>query len=433
MKALIKHLNAKPGYAKIFMWGRLIAISGSAQVLVQVLGFVSGIIVIRLLPTKEYALYTLANTMLGTLALLADGGVSAGVMAQGGKHWQNRQKLGEVIATGLHLRRKFAIGSLIISVPALGYLLILHGASWLMCILIIASIIPAFYAALSDNILEIGPKLRQDIIPLQKNLIAANVGRLLMITLTLFIFPWTFVAVLGNGIPRIWANIRLRKIAGRYADLDQHPNPLIQKEILVTVRRILPGAIYYCVSGQITIWIISIVGSTSSVAQVGALGRLAMLIGLFGVLFGTLVVPRFSRLAANPTKILKNYIFIQIALLALCAVIMACSFLFTKQMLWLLGKNYADLKNEIILSIAGSCLALIVTASFSINTSRGWTLSPLISIPVSILAIACGAYFINVATIKGILWLNIFVGAVEVLMYVFYGLFKIFKLPGAVA
>jgi len=425
MKAPVKSFYSKPSYTKLFAWGKLIAISGSAQVLVQILGFISGIIVIRLLPTKEYALYTLANTMLGTLSLLADGGISTGVMAQGGKYWQNREKLGTVISTGLHLRRKFALGSLLISIPVLGYLLILHGATVTMCILIIASIIPAFYAALSDNILEIGPKLRQDIMPLQKNLIAANIGRLLMITSTLFIFPWTFVAILGNGIPRIWANIKLRKISDAYADLTQ---PAVQKEILFIVRRMLPGAIYYCVSGQITIWIISIFGSTASVAQVGALGRLAMLIGVFGVLFSTLVVPRFSRLANNASAIFKNYLLIQIGLVGLCIILLLFSVMFTTQMLWLLGNNYANLKNEIILSIAGSCLALIVTASFSLNTSRGWTLTPFVSIPVSVGAIAFGAYFINVSTIKGILLLNIFVSTIEAVMYGAYGFLKISKL-----
>ncbi len=69
----------------MYGWGKLISVTGSAQVLIQALGFISGIIIIRLLPTEEYAFYTLANTMLGTMNILSDAGVSTGVMAQGGK------------------------------------------------------------------------------------------------------------------------------------------------------------------------------------------------------------------------------------------------------------------------------------------------------------------------------------------------------------
>lgn len=85
----------------------MIFITGGAQVLVQLTGLISGILIIRLLPTNEYAFYTLANTMLGTLAVLAGGGISTGGMSEGGKVWRDKARLGGVLATGLKLRRKF--------------------------------------------------------------------------------------------------------------------------------------------------------------------------------------------------------------------------------------------------------------------------------------------------------------------------------------
>src|SRR5438270_1038562 len=108
-------------YTRAIEWGKLIALTGSAQILVQGLGFICGIFIIRMLPTKEYALYTLANTMLGTMTILADGGIATGVMFRGGRVWNDRQKLGKVLATGLDLRKKFAIGSLLIALPVLFY------------------------------------------------------------------------------------------------------------------------------------------------------------------------------------------------------------------------------------------------------------------------------------------------------------------------
>ena len=58
------------------------------------IGMLSGIIVIRLLTTEEYAFYTLANTMLGVMTVLTDSGIGAGVTAEGGKVWKSPEKMG---------------------------------------------------------------------------------------------------------------------------------------------------------------------------------------------------------------------------------------------------------------------------------------------------------------------------------------------------
>ena len=135
-------------------------------------------------------------------------------------------------ATGMDLRMKFAIGSLLIAIPFLLYLLIHHDASWLMSFLIIVSLIPSFFTALSGALLQVAPKLNQDIGPLQKNNIISNVLRLILIMITLFAFPWAFVAIFGAGIAQLWANFNLKKISLRYANWKQLPDAAIRKEIL---------------------------------------------------------------------------------------------------------------------------------------------------------------------------------------------------------
>lgn len=427
MKKFVLQIYANPAYSKAFEWGKLISITGSAQVLVQIVGFICGILVIHLLPTREYALYTLANAMLGTMILLADSGISAGVMAQGARVWQSREKLGAVLVTGLDLRKKFAIGSLVIATPALLYLLRHHGATWLMSVLIIVSLIPAFFTVLSGTVLEIVLKLRQNIVPLQKLQVINNIGRLGLLGTLLLILPWTFVALLAAGLPQIWANRRLKRISALYVDWDQKPEIAIRKEILVFVKRVIPGALYYCFSGQLTIWLISIFGTSAALAQMGALGRLAMVLSLFGVLFSTLVSPRFARLTPNKDLLLKRFFHIMAGIAVLTLFIVGFTWLFPTQVLWILGKNYSNLKTELVLNIAASCLNLTWGSAYVLGTSRGWTINPIVSIPVSILAIVCGALLIDVTTLKGVLVLNIFVASIELIMYTSYTLMKILQ------
>jgi len=415
----------KLNYSKVMERGKLISITGSSQIIIQVIGLLSGILIIRILSTKEYALYTLANAMLGTMTVLADGGISSGVMSQGAKVWLDRTKFGVVVNTGLDLRRKFALWSLIISLPILFYLLRHHGAGLMFTLLIMLSIIPTFYAALSDNILEIPLKLHQDIKRLQKNQLATGIARFFMITISLFLFPWTFIAILGNGVPRIWANLQLKKISAEYADPEQKPDPVIKKEILSVVKRIIPGSIYYCLSGQITIWIISIFGSTKSIAQAGALSRLSMILTVLTVLNGTLILPRFARIPDNSKLIFNRYVQIQLVLVLISCCVIGIVWLFPSETLWVLGKDYSTLRTEVVLNVAVSCINLIAGICFSLSTSRGWTVNPLISISLNLLSIIIGILLLDVSTLKGVLILNIFIGLVDVTMYLVYTFYKI--------
>lgn len=423
-----KKIKEHPKYETVLNWTKLISITGSAQIIVQAVGFASGILIIRLLPVEEYAFYTLANTMLGTMAVLTDGGISIGVMSAGGKVWQDKQKLGTVLATGLDLRRKFAIGSLIVSIPILFYLLLHNGASWLMTVLISLAMIPAFYAALSDSLLEIIPKLKQTILPLQQNQVEVGLGRLLLTGLFIFAFPFGYIAILAAGIPRIWGNIRLRKIVYKLAAIDQEPDVEVKKEILDLVKRILPTSIYYCVSGQITIWLISIFGNTTSLAQLGALGRLSVMLSVFGAIITTLIVPRFAKLALDKKLLLERFIQILFMLIVLLSIVVLIVYLFPTPILWILGKGYSDLNDELLLSIIGSCIGLITGIVFSLYSSRGWAMSPILMIAINLASITFLASVLDLSNLSGALYFNIWLECIVFIQLTLFSLYKIIKL-----
>lgn len=430
MKVLVQRVYSHPSYARVAEWTRLVVFTGGGQVAVQAIGFLCGILVIRLLSTQQYALYSLSNTMLGAMTILADGGISAGVMSQGGKVWKDPDKLGTVLVTGLDLRKKFAAGSLLVALPILLILLRKHGADFLTSGLLILSVIPSFYASLSGTLLEIVPKLHQDIVPLQKTQIGANLGRLLIHLLTLFMFPWSFVAILAAGLPQLQANRQLRKISSAYVKYDHKPDVKIASAIMSMVKRILPNSIYYCLSGQITVWLISIFGSTTGVAQAGALGRLALVINIFSVMTGILLAPRFAKLPQIKTVIFKRYLQIIGGLFALGFLIVISVALFKSQILWVLGSKYSNLQTELILNTITTCLNLVAGASFSLCTSRGWAINPLIIIPVDIAAVVTGSLLIDISTLSGIFKLNIAVALILVIVNISFSLIKISRLPG---
>lgn len=387
---MLKKIKSYPLFKRATDWAKLLGVTGTAQVGVQAIGLLSGVLVIRLLSTDEYALYTLANTMLSTMVMLANAGIPIAVMSEGGKVWKNKEKLGEVLVTGFDFRKKFAIGSLILGIPILSYLLYINNASILMTILIVLGLIPVFYTQLSDVLLQIAPKLKQDIVPLQKNLVLVNLGRLFLLGLSLILFPFAVVAIFSASIPQILGNFNLKKITKPYADWHQKPSTALKKKMSVTVKRVLPEALYYSISGQITIWILSIFGSTTSIAEIGALGRIAMVINLVSIIFGMLVVPRFARLENTFNLLLKRYIQVQILVIGTFSIIIGFVYLFPESILWVLGPQYANLKFELFLGVIGGCLSVFSGIVFSLYSSRGWIINPAISIPLN-LATLCFA------------------------------------------
>ena len=404
---------------------KLISIVGSTEIILKGIGFITGILIVRLLPIQEYAFYTLANTMAGTLIVLTDGGISNGVMSLSGKVWKDPDKLGTVLATGLDLRRKFAVITLVVAAPIIIYLLLLNKASWLTAILILLSLIPAFYADLSDSLLEITPKLHQDITSLQKNQLTVGFGRLLLTVLTIFIFPWTFVILLAAGLPRIYGNIKLKKINEKFVNTNQKSDPVVRKEILRVVARILPNIIFFAFSGQIVIWILSVFGNANELASIGALGRFSVLIGLFTSILATLFVPRFSRLEDNKETIVKAFVFFQLLLFLITGFIMLVVFLFPTQMLWILGASYKSLSSELFLIMLSNCIGVITSMTGNLIGSRGHFLNPILVIFMNLTTVTLAFFIWDLSTLVGILYYSILYQCISLFVNYVFSFYKL--------
>lgn len=425
MKQRISKLKQHPHYAKTLQWGKLISLVGSTEILLKAIAFISGILIVRLLPIQEYAMYTLANTMLGTLVVLTDGGISNGVLALSGKVWQDPQKLGSVLATGMDLRRKFAVVALVIFLPILIYLLLKNNATIFTAILITLSLIPAFYAALTDSLLEITPKLHQDIASLQRNKVVVELGRLVLILGTIFIFPWTFVIILASGVPRVYGNLKLKEINAKFVDSSQKADLTVRKEILLVVSRVLPNILFYALSGQIVIWILSIFGNTRDLASIGALGRFAVLIGFFTALLSTLFIPRFSRLEDNRGSVLKYFVVFQIILFTISTCFMLITYVFPTEFLWVLGSSYSALTSEFLLIMLSNCIGLITSMTGQLIGSRGHFLNPILVIAMN-LSCVIGAYFMwDLSTIQGILYYSILYQCISLIVNYSFSFYKL--------
>src|SRR3954447_257976 len=121
--------TSPPGFYRALQRARLVGNFALVQAAVQVIGFFSGILLVRWLSQQEYASYTIANTMQGTINLLADIGISVGLVSIGGRVWQDRDRFGQLINTALNLRRKMGLAVILVITPILYLMLAKNGAA----------------------------------------------------------------------------------------------------------------------------------------------------------------------------------------------------------------------------------------------------------------------------------------------------------------
>src|ERR1700732_528158 len=169
----------------------------SIQVIVQTLGFAAGILIVRGLPKREYAFYTIGNTMLSTILVLADSGISSALSAIGGRVWQDSQRLGSLLNTALQLRRQLGAFTVVAVVPVLIWLLAQNGAGRLTIIGLVVAVLAGSGLELITRIYAVALRLRSEIRQIQKQAMVSALVKLAIVGIALFIFMNAAIAILS--------------------------------------------------------------------------------------------------------------------------------------------------------------------------------------------------------------------------------------------
>ncbi len=121
---------------------------------------------------------------------------------------------------------------------------------------------------------------------------------------------------------------------------------------------------FYCVQGQITVFLISFFAHRSSaVAEVGALGRLAMVFTVLSNLLTNKFVPQFAR-CQDRRRLRWLYLGIIGGVAAFSLVILAGAQFFPGEFLMVLGSKYSHLQHELLLMVAVAVAERALTGTF---------------------------------------------------------------------
>lgn len=400
--------SSSPVLRQAFHRVRLIGSFAAVQATVQMLGFLAGIILVRGLTQPEYAYFTIANTMQGTINVLTDIGISIGLISIGGRVWHDRSRFGQLITTALRLRRKLGTIAILGITPVLYFMLVKNGASFAYTALLIGAVLFGLIVQLSLGVLGVVPRLRSDIRRIQTIDFTGSVARLVTLGALMFVFLNAGIAIMVGAAALLLQYWLLRRYAAQVIDLAADENLEDRKAMIGFIRSQAANAIFFCFQGQITIFLISFFASrASSVAEVGALGRLAMIFAVLSNLLGNIFVPAFAR-CQDPRKLRRLYAEIAGGVAAFSLLVLAAAAFFPSEFLYVLGPKYAHLHRELLFMVAGAVLNALTGTFWALNASKAWIAGSWLYIPITLTTQIALIPFTDFTSVMGVLTFNLF-------------------------
>jgi O-antigen/teichoic acid export membrane protein len=399
--------SSTPIIRRAFHRARIVGNFAMVQAGVQVIGFLSVILLVRWLSQREYAYFTIANTMQGTINLLADIGISVGLVSIGGRVWHDRHRFGELINAALHVRRRLGALAIIAVTPIMYFMLVKNGASTLYTAVLIVVVLAGLVIQLSIGVLSVVPRLRSDIGRIQIIDVTGAVVRFLLLLALLFISLNAGVAVAVATLVFLLQYAMLRHYVKGVVDLNAEENVEDRHEIVRLTKHLAANAVFYCLQGQITIFLISFFAHrVSAVAEVGALGRLAMIFTVLSNLLANVFVPAFAR-CQNRRKLRWLYAAILGGVAAFSLVILAVATFFPEQFLFVLGSKYAHLHRELLLMVGGAVVGALTGTFWALNASKAWISGAWLYIPLTLATQIALIPYTDFSSVSGVLMFNL--------------------------
>jgi len=400
--------SSTPLVRRAFHHAKVVGSFAFVQAIVQFIGFLSGILLVRTLEKHEYAYFTIANTMQGTMNLLADIGISVGLVSIGGRVWQDRHRFGQLINTALALRKKLGALAIFVVTPILFVMLAKNGAATAYGLLLIALILVGITIELSIGVMGVVPRLRSDIGVIQRIDLTGAVTRLVLLAGLTFVFLNAGVAVGVASAVMILQYILLRRYAVRVVDFEAPQNAEDRQAIVRLIKHLAANAIFYCLQGQITIFLITFFARRAgSVAEVGALGRLAMIFAVITNLLTNVFAPAFAR-CHERRQLRRLYAGIIGVVIVFSLVVIGAAAFFPNEFLFVLGHKYSHLHRELVLMVGGAVLSALTGTFWALNASKAWVTGAWLYIPLTVATQIALIPFTDFSTVSGVLIFNIF-------------------------
>lgn len=383
-------------------WGLKIASYASLNILGRVVQMVAAFMVVRILGKTDYAWYSLANNLVGALGMFTATGIGTGLMPIAGEVAHDRLKLGSVMASAARFRTTLLLVGSLTGIPVFVHMLLHSDCSVFKTSLLVAAAVISVVVSIASQMLTTPLSLAHRYsVPQWGNIISSLLRLLLIVVLvgagmadSITVMIVTVLAplpvVFGWMLPR----------SRPYAAFEQPADPVATKKLKKHFIVGLPSSLTYLFEAQIAIFIVGFMGNIDKVADLGAIGRVALILQVPLAIASGMLMPRMS--AEQDLGRLKK-IWIGSSLLAVLsgAAVLFGGWLTRHYLLMLLGPTYAGLEQELVFYLAFQVFSFVVTVVSMPVQSKGWVRHSWIRPILVFGSQAIAACFLDLSTVNG--------------------------------
>jgi O-antigen/teichoic acid export membrane protein len=393
-------------------WTKILSAYFTAQTVTQLLGIGAGLVFIRFMPVREFALYTLAASVLSFFTFVSDLGSTTSLV----HFFQRTNKEGgsfpSYLGAVLSLRRGvFLVG-------CAGVLLLFPRAAATKGFEL-PEALAAAAAVLVATWFQISASVRLQVLRLagrfglsyRAEMTGAALRLLLALVMaaTALLYGWLGMAAAAAGTVAVaW----LARSPAPLPETEPATEPgFHRRQVVRYLLPTLPSALYFAIQGPLTIWLAATFGGVRNIAEVGALGRLGLVVGIFSSLTGVVFLPRLAQVLDDGLYRRRCLQFAAL-LLGLALGLFAAAAVAPGPFLLLLGPHYAGLHRELLLVVAGAGLTLLDGYFVSVNLARSWTRLQGFAVGSLIVSQALMVALLPLSTTSGVLTFNLLGSAV---------------------
>lgn len=366
-------------------WLGILAAFFSAQSAVQLLGIAAGLLFVNFLPVEQFALYTLANSVLSFFTFASDLGSTSSLVYFYRSTALEPGAFEALQAAVASLRRvAFVLGALVaaVALPVMAHARGLPGGDATLCTV---GVLAAVWFQIESSLGVLTLRLHN---AYGRSYRAELAGGLLRVALAAALVTLggrvAWLAVLtGTASTALVALLTRTQRAPVSVPLAPY-----RRRILRYLAPSLPSALYFSVQSPLLVWLSATFGSTRTIAEIGAISRLGLLVGIFGSLTSVVFLPHLARIHDERTYLARFFQFGGL-LAALGGCLLVVATLAPRPFLAILGPHYRGLHSELLLVIGGACFSLLDGYLVAVNMARAWIRWMSVALVLQI-ALQCG-------------------------------------------
>ena len=240
--------------------------------------------------------------------------------------------------------------------------------------------------------------------------------RLTLIVAAIFLFLDAIIAVATASVVFGCQFVLLKKWASENVEFHCEPSKGDRDQIIRVIKKQAPNDLYYCIQGQITLFLVGVFGSSGNIANLGALTRFFIVFTILHTTFRNLYVPRFAKCQTRPA-LRRVYLKILASFTLFAFAPVGVLILFPKVFLYVLGPQYNNLEDVLPLVGLVAVLSAVSVLLVMLNQSRAWIVSSSIYISSSVILIALAAPIVNWKSIRSVLAFQLIITTLSICLH----------------